>query len=422
MPLPKITLQSANFQPAQFTPVAFTPQQEDLSLLANSLARMEERERTATEKLSAMDVSFGQTRAKLHQDKNTLDWFDKFADNYKKQVQSFAQVGDYGNAINSAVKLAGEASNDAELIGRLKTSEQYKEQDDAQRARINKGISQATYNWWKKNNQYEHNNIYDSNGKVVGAEEINTSVPYDDINFAEHALAAFKMISPEKNSRSSSSQVSTSSSVDGTGGSHSSGSSSAKQYERVRKEDILANMDDLIADLPGGSARVEQAFDVYMSELQDMNDNLSELRGQLIGLTEGTLEYNKKLKEIANQEQKIDNRNRLMSRNGSPITDYKEFYARMVTNELLAKGLAYDWETTSSSSSKSDSSHVSNNNNGPISRGNEGYQQGGGFVNGMAPYGTVKGPTVMFDTNSSEVQNGVNNSSTNISSRFRNNK
>ena len=91
-----------------------------MSLLANSLAKLEERERTANEKISAMDVAFGDIRSKLHQDKETLQWFNDFSNKYKDQVASYARLGDYGNAINAAVRLGGEAANDAELIGRLK--------------------------------------------------------------------------------------------------------------------------------------------------------------------------------------------------------------------------------------------------------------------------------------------------------------
>ena len=59
----KLTLAHPVFTPADIKFAEYTPQQEDMSLLANSLARMEERKRTANEKISAMDVAFGEAVA-----------------------------------------------------------------------------------------------------------------------------------------------------------------------------------------------------------------------------------------------------------------------------------------------------------------------------------------------------------------------
>lgn len=342
--LPKYNLATAQFTPVVFEGATYKPEQEDMSLLANSLARLEERERTANEKLSAMDVAFGDIRSKLHQDKDTLQWFNDFSNKYKDQVASYARLGDYGNAINAAVRLGGEAANDAELIGRLKTSKQYEDLDAAQRARINKGITQDTYNWWKKNHKYNHVNIYDDYGNVVGAEEIDTPVPYDDVDFTKLAETAYKLITPDKVAKGSNTSVSSSHSVDGTGSSYSTASGLSRRVEKVRKEDILARMDELLPALPGGFSSVEQAFDVYRDKLNEMKESLKHM-------TPGTDEYKQ-------QQQKIEKRELLMSNNGYTITDYKEFCARMVTNELFAKGLAYDWRSTEASSQRSNSSVV----------------------------------------------------------------
>ena len=349
--LPKYNLATAQFTPVVFEGATYKPEQEDMSLLANSLAKLEERERTANEKISAMDVAFGDIRSKLHQDKDTLQWFNDFSNKYKDQVASYARLGDYGNAINAAVRLGGEAANDAELIGRLKTSKQYEDLDAAQRARINKGITQDTYNWWKKTHKYNHVNIYDDTGTVVvGAEEIDTPVPYDDIDFTKLAETAYRLITPDKAAKGSNTSVSSSHSVDGTGSSYSTASGSSRRVEKVRKEDILARMDELLPALPGGFSSVEQAFDVYVDKLKEMKESLNHM-------TPGTDEYKQ-------QQQKIEKRELLMSNNGATITDYKEFCARMVTNELFARGLAYDWRSTETSSDRKNSSAVNTESGG----------------------------------------------------------
>lgn len=349
--LPKYNLATAQFTPVVFEGATYKPEQEDMSLLANSLAKLEERERTANEKISAMDVAFGDIKSKLHQDQETLQWFNDFSNKYKDQVASYARLGDYGNAINAAIRLGGEAANDNELIGRLKTSQQYKELDDAQIARINKGITQDTYNWWKKTHKYHHVNIYDDTGTVVvGAEQIDTSVPYDDVDFTKLAETAYRLITPDKVAKGSNTSVSSSHSVDGTGSSYSTASGSSRRVEKVRKEDILARMNELLAALPGGFSSVEQAFDVYRYKLDEMKESLKHM-------TPGTDEYKQ-------QQQKIEKRELLMSNNGYTVTDYKEFCARMVTNELFARGLAYDWRSTETSSQRSNSSVVNTDSGG----------------------------------------------------------
>ena len=370
--LPKYNLATAQFTPVVFEGATYKPEQEDMSLLANSLAKLEERERTANEKLSAMDVAFGDIRSKLHQDQKTLQWFNDFSNKYKDQVASYARLGDYGNAINAAVRLGGEAANDAELIGRLKTSKQYEDLDAAQRARINKGITQDTYNWWKKTHKYNHVNIYDdTNTVVVGAEDIDIPVPYDDVDFTKLAETAYRLITPDKVAKGSNTSVSSSHSVDGTGSSYSTASGSSRRVEKVRKEDILARMDELLPALPGGFSSVEQAFDVYRYKLDEMKESLKHM-------TPGTDEYKQ-------QQQKIEKREQLMSNNGATITDYKEFCARMVTNDLFAKGLAYDWRSTETSSQKSNSSVVNTDNKNPRNPSSHTSTQTGDYADGNNP-------------------------------------
>lgn len=394
--LPKYNLATAQFTPVVFEGATYKPEQEDMSLLANSLARLEERERTANEKISAMDVAFGDIRSKLHQDKDTLQWFNDFSNKYKDQVASYARLGDYGNAINAAVRLGGEAANDAELIGRLKTSQQYKELDDAQRARINKGITQDTYNWWKNTHKYNHVNIYDDYGNVVGAEEIDTPVPYDDVDFTKLAETAYRLVTPDKDAKGSNTSVSSAHSVDGTGSSHSTASGSLRKVEKVRKEDILARMDELLPALPGGFSSVEQAFDVYKYKLKEMKESLKHM--------------NPDSDEYKQQQQKIEKRELLMSNNASTITDYKEFCARMVTNELFAKGLAFDWRTTETSSERKNSSVVNTDSSNP-NRNPHNHTTPGDYPDGNNPQ-----PKPSYGTGPSAIKQAMNKAEYNANS------
>lgn len=417
---PKYSLQTISFNPGTFKGAIFEPQQEDLNLLAHSLSRMEERERTANEKISAMDVAFGQLRSKLHQDAESLNWFDKFSKKYKDQVNSYAQAGDYGNAINEAVRLAGESANDAELIGRIRTSEQYAEQDKAVRTRINKGISPDTYKWWKKNNQYKHVNIYDDAGNVTGAEDINTNVPYDDINFAEIATQAFKLIRPDQTQRATGSDVRRSNFVDGTGSSTQSGGSHSSKTEKVTEKEILDRMDELIA-VAGGAGAVEQSYNVYRSSIEDMTNEVNALQKKLTTLDVNSEAYTNLQTQIHDKQQMIDERQRLVSDNGSPITDYKEYFKRMVKNELLAKGLAYQDTSTSHTTSSDIDNRTNTGTNGSGGRGNGKSSDYNSVFDTYNTNTTVNGPSVERDEGIvfSEYLNSVNKSATNITNSFK---
>lgn len=380
----------------------YKPQQENFDFLANSLQQREQRQLAATKSVSDMDKALGEYREKLHQDEETLRWFDDFSTKYKNEVNNYAKYGDYGNAVNSAIRLAGEAANDPELIGRLRTSAQYKEIDDKVKSRINKDIDPEIYRWWKKTNPYKHENIT-VDGRIVGSNEIDINEPQPAINFADNSLAAFKLITEYKNSKSN--DWSTSGNgpiyaedmeVDTTGwsqaptayklangtilgtGQNQTGGHYSKTVQKVDYKDILARADELIAAIPGGFGRVEQSYKVYMSTLEDMENELQ-------NMIEGSDDYNR-------QKQMIDERRRLISRNGSPITDYKEYYARMVTNELFAKGLAYNWETISSGSTSSSSVTPYTSSTASGRRAGSGDGSGAGGVLGEEPF--EPGPNV----------------------------
>lgn len=417
--IPQLSLKTAQVNPVTWQPIEYKPMQEDMNLLANSFARMEERRRTANEKISAMDTAFGEMRSKLHQDAETLKWFDNWSKGLKDQVQQAAQFGNYGEAINSAVRLAGEASKSGELIDRIKTNEQYQELDNAQKARVNKTISQDTYNWWKQNNPYKFKPIVDGFGNVTGGEEIDFSAPYDDINFAGLYDAAFKLISPDKNevSRSSRRDSSTSDETGSRGG--GSASSSTQSYVRVKKEDILKNVQELIALLPNGINQVEQSYEVYKYKTQQLNNELSNLESELTTLVEGTTEYNNKNKEIEDLKSQINKREQLMTSNGGPIS-YEEYYTRMLANEVFPESLAYYWLTDSKSSASS--SHTSTGSpSSPYTR-TPGYGDGSYTNDGRSGnVDTANAPSVRR-SETVDYTRGIYNTATNITNRFGNGK
>ena len=408
----KISLGTVEFNPATFQGAVFTPQQENMSLLQHSIDKLDERKEKTDQQTATIMSAIN--NLKLHQSEDK--WKYDYAKRIKDKINSAAQFGDYSNALETATRLAGEAVTSPEVLGRVRANAQYEKEDQIQQARRDrKDISQATYEWWAKKNQYTYQDKYDDNGNIIGGSIYEPSFrPVDDINWASTAMAAFKLITPFKRSISRDSKSSvinnTASSITRNGKTYKTGegiggeSHSANAEERVTKEDIVARMEELLSSTPDGYKQAEQAFDVATEEF----NNLLE-------------EYNSVVSENPNSEevkilgQKIDARKKLMYRNGSKI-DYKEYYARMITDSLYAEGLAYDWRTSSSGGSSSYSiSDLSSgsNNNGRLTS-NTSFP--GATYNLVS--GQWEGPSVKQQVNTESAQTEVNNSSTNISKRF----
>ena len=410
--IPNVSLAAGGFTPAAFTPFVYAPKEFDVTPLQKSLATLDERKERTDQQRAAIRTALGKVKLNAAEDK----WKNDYVNDIMSKIDNAAQFGDYSAALETATDLAGSASSDPALMGRVRANEQYEEEIKRQKDRVARGeISQNTYGWWLKNNPYKYSDIRDDNGTIVGGTEYEpTSRPVNDINWASAAMAAFKMVSPYKMSKSTdgsttvhnntASPLTRGKSTYKPGEAISSSGHSSQSEERVTKEQITARMEELLSATPDGYRQAEQAFDVAMYDFQNMVDKYNSL-----------IEENPDSKEAKDLAQKIDQRKHLMYRNGSLI-DYKEYYSRMITDSLFAEGLAYDWKTSSSGGSSSYSlSDVS------------GSTGGSGRVTSLSPFpgskfnyvtGQWEGALVRQQTDTESAQNGVSLSSSNITSRF----
>lgn len=410
--IPNVSLAAGGFTPAAFTPFVYAPKEFDVTPLQKSLATLDERKERTDQQRAAIKSALGKVKLNAAEDK----WKNDYVNDIMSKIDNAAQFGDYSAALETATDLAGSALSDPALMGRVRANEQYEEEIKRQKDRVARGeISQNTYGWWLKNNPYKYSDIRDDNGTIVGGTEYEpTSIPVNDINWASAAMAAFKMVSPYKMSKSTdgsttvhnntASPLTRGKSTYKPGEAISSSGHSSQSQERVTKEQITARMEELLSATPDGYRQAEQAFDVAMYDFQNMVDKYNSL-----------IEENPDSKEAKDLAQKIDQRKHLMYRNGSLI-DYKEYYSRMITDSLFAEGLAYDWKTSSSGGSSSYSlSDVSGNTGG------------GGRVTSLTPFpgakfnyatGQWEGALVRQQTDTESAQNGVSSSSNNITSRF----
>ena len=356
-------LPTLNYDPVVFQGSVFQPQQADMSLLANSLSALEARERTANEKASAMDAVFAQMRTNLHEDEETMRWFDEFSSRYKNTVNSFARVGDFGDAINAAVRFANEAAGDPELQARLKSNKDYQEELARQLARVGKGISQNTFQWWEKTNPYHHENIYDNEGKVIAGNGWKPTAPlYDDILSDDFAFKAFQRITAAKNSTTTAVEESTTTGTrtsetgTTTGERHktATGFTTQHAYERIRVEDIRNHMDEVIKLAPDGFRQLEQTYLVARYDYDRKQEELNEKQEELNALNatpilQRTDEDNQNIarltQEIATLTQNIAYRSVDLDNGNGGFISYEEYVTRTIADSLFAQDLAYDWRT-----------------------------------------------------------------------------
>ena len=414
--IPTMSLAAGDFTPAAFTPFVYTPKEFDVTPLQKSLATLDERKERTDQQRAAIAKALGDVKLNVAEDK----WKKDYIDSISSKISNAAQFGDYSAALETATRLAGEALTDPALKGRIRANEQYEEEIKRQKARVDRGdISQNTYSWWLKNNPYQYSDIKDDNGNIIGGTEYEpTSRPVNDINWASAAMAAFKMVTPYKNSTSTQGGSSvtnhTTQAIDRGKTSYKPGESistsghSAKSEEKVTKDQIVARMEELLTSTPDGYRQAEQAYDVAQFEFTNMVEQYNKL----------VLE-NPDSKEAKDLGQKIDARKKLMYRNGSPI-DYKEYYARMITDSLYAEGLAYDWKTTSSGGTTSYS--ITDMGGGKLSGGSiqsPTYFPGATY---NLQTGMWEGANVRQQVNTEGAQQGVVLSSSSIDKRFDNTK
>ena len=400
--IPTMTLKQATLPQNSFVPQVYTPQTADVSLLANSLAQREAR----MEKASAQEAAFNETASKLETlvNPNEKQWVYDYLNKQSEGFKNALDAGDYGAAVRQATIAGSNLLKNPEAMGRIQAQEQFKKEQDRQQARVTSGdIKQSTYEWWLNNNPYKYEDVKDANGNIIGGTQyISETVPVKDIDFAAQAYAAFKLINPYKNTKITGFDNAGQDYNDTENTSWSRSSKTSNSRERITKEQILAVMDQLVKSNPDGYRAVEQAFNVAQYDLQKLQDKY-----------EKAYELDPNSDDVKNLKEQLDERKQLMFNNGSPIS-YKEYYARMVTNELYAQNLAYDWKTTEHITGKSNGKSARTSGSGGSGNGSgNGSNDGSGWVaRGEA------GPYTSQEQDTDKASNGTTQAANDITSMF----
>lgn len=377
--IPTMSLKTVQFNPTVFTPTQYEYKAADMSILERSLAQRETRMKEAAQGKSAVDKALGELELKLNPAE--AKWFEGYKQDIRNQIQSSIDSGDYGAAVRDATTLAGSVIQDPRILGRIRSQEAYDTELKTQQARRDKGeISQNTYDWWVANNKYSYTDNTDANGNFIeGSPWKATTRPVKDINWAEQAATAFKLITPKKGSSTKGGGHSTTN-ADGTGDGNKWSRSSST--EKITVEDILGNIDELLSATPDGYRQAEQAFDVATFDLKRLQEK-----------------YNSLADDDPNKDvigEQLDARKKLMYKNGSPIT-YKEYYARMITDNHYAGTLAYKWTTSGNESfSSKDNYAPGSGGGGAVNLNSQVPFNGYGAYPPVRPYIDWYGPSVRW--------------------------
>lgn len=345
--MPRKQLQNMQLPESGYNPVVFQGYttegpEYDTNILANSIGRLDTAIKEASDKQGAVNLALGEIRSQLNPEE--YEWFDRYTrENYINPIQAEINAGNYGSAITLGTRLGTEAAKDFEFQDRARVNKQYQEERELQRKRVNNGISQATFDWWDEQNRYNYTPKI-VNGVNVGGEDWKSKfTPENDLNPAEEALTAFKLLTPKKYSGSSKSNIDSKNSyTDLT-------KVDASSYERITQKDILKNINNIIGPNVSKWRALRQGFNVTLRELEKYKKEYEQL-------DPNSEEYALK------KQQYEDQMSYFKGENDQPLANdengWKIYYSRLVTDNMLAQGLAYDWRTTENARIKDDPNSI----------------------------------------------------------------
>lgn len=161
----RMTLNTVGFQPAVFNPMEYKPIEQDFNILERAMAKQEERKQNALKQQSAIKAAISEVDLDASED----EWKQQYIDNINNQINTAAEVGDYGGALDMAIKLAGDATIDPALRGRERYNKERKEFLEQLETKRSKGlISDDSYERAIAQNVYNYRDIKDENGRITG--------------------------------------------------------------------------------------------------------------------------------------------------------------------------------------------------------------------------------------------------------------
>ena len=389
------TLKTVNVAPQQYQFQSFTPQQVDMSLLANSMQKKEERINNADKQRAIVENSLGAIRERINTaDPTVAKRFKAKVDSIMNTIDSYSNIGRYGDAIREATRAAGNLANDEEFQGMVKTNKQY--QDARAAIKSNPYLSSMTKERWLATNSYKFNSIKDESGNIIGTEDWQEDwSPVADINPDTINSLILQSINPDSSSSSSTRETGSTNTVNNdpnaknnisdhsSGGTHSRSSSFSREHLDPAKIDAARRL--YYKEHLGA---VNQMYENLKWKYSQLKEQIKTATGDKKVMLEG---------QLNGVEKQITNKNGIYQ-------DAEDMFMSM-TNELV-NSAKYTKTSSSSGSSDVTTNSVSYKDpNSELLNGGAGARSGTGFrgfgfgdsLSGWYKAGTI-GDTMHLDS------------------------
>ena len=254
---------TVGFNPVTFNPVTFEPKENDMTLLAQGMARDEARRGNAFTTYETLNKTLADYGKKFSDDPETKAWFDANNKRITDVVNQSIQAGDWERAMLDSQKLASEFVNSREFQDRQRSWEKYNEKLTQVDAMLkNNQIDQDTYDWWVKNNKYKFNPETGSYTDI--------DMPVASISWPEFTYQALKFITPDvKNvtrgrtfNRTEPGNTTQDASNPKGIATKGGGYQSTISKQKVTKEEIRTQLDNIMKTIPSGARRLNQDYEV----------------------------------------------------------------------------------------------------------------------------------------------------------------
>ena len=343
----------------------------DLSGLWNMINIRNQRYDEAIKQKSAIDVALGNLKLNAAEDK----WKYDYARKIQKRIDDAATMGDYGDALDTAILEAGKAVSSPEVIGRIRANEAYEKKKQEVESRND--ISDLTRQRWLDQNKYHYEDTYDDEGNIIGGTEWNAGwSPVSRVEITKLAQAAAQIAAPYKGSTSTSksgqSSVTDQNGLYGEKGSKSgstmlsksggSSRSSSYSYQRLPEE------------------KIREVFDVLWKAdnqaMLSLEQDYQDIKWKVEKLTKERNETTDEIKRKSLDDELVKYNASYLGNNNQPMSEQEYMLSKV--NPLL-HNMAYNYVQTSSSVSSNNSVSYGDTNEGSYERAkrfNDGKTEG----------------------------------------------
>ena len=332
----------------------------DLSGLWNMINIRNQRYDEAIKQKSAIDVALGNLKLNAAEDK----WKYDYARKIQKRIDDAATMGDYGDALDTAILEAGKAVKSPEVMGRIRANEAYEKKKQEVESRND--ISDLTRQRWLDQNKYHYEDTYDDEGNIIGGTEWNAGwSPVSRVEITKLAQAAAQIAAPYKGSTSTSksgqNSITDQNGLYGEKGSKSgstmlsksggSSRSSSYSYQRLPEE------------------KIREVFDVLWKAdnqaMLSLEQDYQDIKWKVEKLTKERNETTDETKRKSLDDELVKYNASYLGNNNQPMSEQEYMLSKV--NPLL-HNMAYNYVQTSSSVSSNNSVSYGDTNEGSYER------------------------------------------------------